>query len=78
MGLSNGQLDQYTLQSGRHVAMFGKNNVHNGPVRAIATDALNTLVLSGGRDGVLKVWLLMFACIECRIGRFKIVSLKCY
>uniref|UniRef100_A0A8C4N1Y6 WD repeat domain 36 n=1 Tax=Eptatretus burgeri TaxID=7764 RepID=A0A8C4N1Y6_EPTBU len=53
VGLSCGQVDVYNLQSGIHRGSYGSNAAHDGPIRGVAIDALNQVVVTVG--GTAKV-----------------------
>eukprot|EP00124_Ichthyophonus_hoferi_P000658 Ihof_evm5s26 gene=Ihof_evmTU5s26 len=56
VGLSNGEIDRYNIQSGLHRGSYGKPSAHKGMIRSIVTDALNQVMVSGGADGMVKFW----------------------
>nr|XP_061800374.1 WD repeat-containing protein 36-like [Nerophis lumbriciformis] len=57
VGSSCGRVDVYNLQSGLHRGCYGDGQqAHSGPLRGVATDALNQLTLSAASDRLLKFW----------------------
>ncbi|KAG0564859.1 hypothetical protein M758_8G142100 [Ceratodon purpureus] len=61
LGTEGGRIEKFNLQSGLHRGIYedpaiGRLHAHNGAVNGLASDSTNTLLTSGGYDGVLKVW----------------------
>lgn len=61
LGTEGGRIEKFNLQSGLHRGVYedpaiGRSQAHNGAVNGLATDSTNTLLTSGGYDGILKVW----------------------
>ncbi|KAJ3634467.1 hypothetical protein Zmor_016463 [Zophobas morio] len=55
IGLSNGQVDKYNMQSGLHRGMYGRP-AHSGAIRGICTDATNARVITVCANGKVKFW----------------------
>lgn len=62
VGASNGRIDRYNMQSGLHRGYYTSNIndrlAHTGAVTGLAADGCNRYLVSGGLDGLLKVWNL--------------------
>ncbi|XP_030624689.1 WD repeat-containing protein 36 [Chanos chanos] len=56
VALSSGHIDLYNMQSGLHRGQYGADRAHAGPVRGVAVDGLNQVMVSVGADGLLKMW----------------------
>lgn len=56
MGYSSGNIERFNIQSGLHRNSYGTPQAHKGPVRGVAVDSLNQIIISGGRDGYVKFW----------------------
>ncbi|BBN05516.1 U3 small nucleolar RNA-associated protein 21 [Marchantia polymorpha subsp. ruderalis] len=61
VGTEGGFIERFNLQSGQSRGTYGDSSLegspaHAGPVIGLACDATNTLMLSGGHDGNIKVW----------------------
>lgn len=57
IGYSTGEVDRFNVQSGAHRATYGGPiGAHLGPVRGVASDALNHIVITAGSDAALKFW----------------------
>lgn len=61
LGTAGGMIERFNLQSGLHRGLYedpgiGDSLAHKGAVNGLASDSTNTLLTSGGYDGVLKVW----------------------
>lgn len=57
VGYSTGNVDRFNIQSGIHRMTYGKEAAHDGPVRGVASDALNQVLVTGGGDSQLKFWV---------------------
>lgn len=55
IGYSSGDIERFNIQSGIHRATYG-NPGHKGETRALWTDNLNQIVISGGVDSFVKFW----------------------
>lgn len=55
IGYSSGDIERFNIQSGIHRATYGSPG-HSGEVRALWSDNLNQMVISGGVDGIVKFW----------------------
>lgn len=65
VGTEGGFIERFNLQSGQSRGTYGDSSLegspaHAGPVIGLACDATNTLMLSGGHDGNIKVHLTSF------------------
>ncbi|KAG8456316.1 hypothetical protein GDO86_002197 [Hymenochirus boettgeri] len=56
VGLSNGSVDVYNIQSGIHRGCYGKEKAHDGPIRGVAVDGLNQITITTGSDKLVKFW----------------------
>lgn len=59
LGTEGGRMEKFNLQSGLHRGCYEDPEIgaaHRGAVNGLACDSTNTLLTSGGYDGVLKVW----------------------
>ncbi|KAM5192789.1 LOW QUALITY PROTEIN: WD repeat-containing protein 36 [Mantella aurantiaca] len=56
IGLSNGSVDAYNIQSGIHRGHYGKDTAHDGSVRGVAVDGLNQMTITAGSDQLIKFW----------------------
>lgn len=61
LGTEGGVIEKFNLQSGLQRGRFedqavGGSLAHNAAVNGLASDGTNSLLTSGGYDGVLKVW----------------------
>ncbi|XP_073480708.1 WD repeat-containing protein 36 [Aquarana catesbeiana] len=56
IGLSNGNVDMYNIQSGIHRGHYGKDTAHDGSVRGVAVDGLNQMTITAGSDQLIKFW----------------------
>ncbi|XP_072270052.1 WD repeat-containing protein 36 [Pyxicephalus adspersus] len=56
IGLSNGNVDVYNIQSGIHRGHYGKDTAHDGAVRGVAVDGLNQMTITAGSDQMIKFW----------------------
>lgn len=56
IGVSLGNIERFNIQSGLYKCSYGTPLAHKGPVRGVAVDALNQMVVSGGRDGYVNFW----------------------
>lgn len=57
VGYSSGHVDRFNVQSGIHRRTYGEDgHAHEGPVRGVASDSLNQLVVTGGGDGRIRFW----------------------
>uniref|UniRef100_M3XKA9 WD repeat domain 36 n=1 Tax=Latimeria chalumnae TaxID=7897 RepID=M3XKA9_LATCH len=56
VGISSGHVDVYNMQSGLHRGHYGKEKAHEGPIRGVAVDGLNQLIITTGGDGIIKFW----------------------
>ncbi|CAG7734965.1 unnamed protein product [Allacma fusca] len=54
-GYDNGTVERFNIQSGIHRKTYGAP-AHIGTVRGVSVDKVNSVVMSGGADGVLKFW----------------------
>ncbi|XP_063221532.1 WD repeat-containing protein 36 [Bacillus rossius redtenbacheri] len=54
VGYSSGHADRFNIQSGVHRGSYGKPRAHEGPVRGVASDSLNQVVITGGSDCLVK------------------------
>jgi U3 small nucleolar RNA-associated protein 21 len=55
IGYNNGHVERFNIQSGIHRASYGgEKGVHQGPVKGIYVDSLNTTVITAGRDATVK------------------------
>lgn len=59
LGYSSGHIDRFNIQSGAHRGTYGENGqtAHLGGVRGVVADNLNQIVISGGSDQAVRVWL---------------------
>ncbi|XP_054268854.1 WD repeat-containing protein 36 [Macrosteles quadrilineatus] len=57
IGYNSGNIERFNIQSGIHRSSYGTPLAHSGPVRGVAVDSLNQIVVSGGRDGLCKFWI---------------------
>ena len=55
IGYSSGDIERFNIQSGIHRATYGIPG-HIGEVKALWSDNLNQIVISGGVDGFVKFW----------------------
>lgn len=55
IGYSSGDIERFNIQSGIHRASYGSPG-HAGEVRALWSDDLNQMVISGGVDQLIKFW----------------------
>ena len=60
LGTEGGLIERFNLQSGLSRGAYedpavGSSCAHNASVNGLATDSTNTLLTSGGYDGLLKV-----------------------
>lgn len=65
IGYSSGNVERFNIQSGIHRCSYGIPETHRGPVRGVAVDALNQMVVSGGRDGYVKFWYFKLSGTIC-------------
>lgn len=56
IGYSTGHVDRFNIQSGIHKTSYGNENKHTGPVRGVAVDDLNQVVITAGKDCYIKFW----------------------
>lgn len=56
IGYSTGHVDRFNIQSGIHRATYGQPKAHTTPVRGVATDGLNHMVITTGSDSFIKFW----------------------
>ncbi|OCT98543.1 hypothetical protein XELAEV_18010780mg [Xenopus laevis] len=56
IGLSNGSVDVYNIQSAIHRGHFGKEKAHDGPIRGVVVDGLNQITVTAGSDKLIKFW----------------------
>ena len=57
VGYNNGSAERFNIQSGSHRASYGGDKgAHEGPVKGISVDCLNTVVVTAGRDAKIKFW----------------------
>ena len=61
LGTEGGVIEKFNLQSGLRRGIYedpavGRSHAHSAAVNGLASDSTNTLLTSGGYDGVLKVW----------------------
>ncbi|XP_068103463.1 WD repeat-containing protein 36 [Hyperolius riggenbachi] len=56
IGLSNGNVDLYNIQSGIHRGHYGKERAHDGSIRGVAVDGLNQITITVGGDRMIKFW----------------------
>ncbi|KAJ8881265.1 hypothetical protein PR048_017741 [Dryococelus australis] len=54
IGYNSGHADRFNIQSGLHRGSYGNPQAHKGPVRGIASDSLNQVVVTGGNDCFVK------------------------
>lgn len=47
---------RFNIQSGLWRCAYGKSKAHSSPIRGVATDCLNQVVVSGGLDAKVKFW----------------------
>lgn len=47
---------RFNIQSGLWRCAYGKTKAHSTPVRGVATDCLNQIVVTGGMDAKVKFW----------------------
>lgn len=45
------------MQSGLWRGSYGEPKAHDAPVRGVATDGINQIMISGGSDGLIKFWV---------------------
>ncbi|XP_003426057.1 WD repeat-containing protein 36 [Nasonia vitripennis] len=56
-GYNTGHVERFNIQSGVHRSSYGSDKgAHEGPVKGISVDCLNTVVVTAGRDGKVKFW----------------------
>ncbi|XP_014218088.1 WD repeat-containing protein 36 [Copidosoma floridanum] len=57
IGYNNGHVERFNIQSGLHRSSYGnEKGAHDGSVKGVTADALNTVVISAGRDATVKFW----------------------
>lgn len=59
VGYNTGHLDKFNIQSGIFRGSYckdGKATAHDGEIRGVALDGMNTLIISGGSDKNLIFW----------------------
>eukprot|EP00049_Salpingoeca_infusionum_P000432 m.39941 g.39941 ORF g.39941 m.39941 type:complete len:966 (-) comp10369_c0_seq2:520-3417(-) len=56
VGYSDGQVHRYNMQSARHRLAYGHPYAHDDIVTGIASDAINSFVVSCSRDKTIKMW----------------------
>lgn len=57
VGYTTGHVEKFNIQSGEHRGSYGgEGKAHDGPVKGIAIDCLNTTVVTAGRDATVKFW----------------------
>uniref|UniRef100_A0A1B6HHV9 Uncharacterized protein n=1 Tax=Homalodisca liturata TaxID=320908 RepID=A0A1B6HHV9_9HEMI len=56
IGYSSGNVERFNIQSGIHRFSYGTPQCHKGPVRGVAVDLVNQMVISGGQDGYVRFW----------------------
>ncbi|KAL7306527.1 hypothetical protein TKK_0001221 [Trichogramma kaykai] len=57
IGYNNGYLERFNLQSGAHRCSYGnESGAHDGPIKGVNVDCINSVVVSGGRDATVKFW----------------------
>lgn len=57
-------MERFNIQSGIHRASYGKP-AHKTPVRGVACDNLNQVVVTGCSEGFLKFWHFKDHCKQC-------------
>jgi len=80
IGYSSGHIDRYNIQSGinRGEYKHGEKPAHKNPLRGVASDALNQMVVSGDARGILKFWhfkalkLLKKVVLEAELAFFNL------
>jgi U3 small nucleolar RNA-associated protein 21 len=58
IGYSSGHIDRYNIQSGLYRGEYkhGEKPAHKNPIRGVASDALNQMVISADSRGIIKFW----------------------
>ena len=57
IGYNNGSVERFNIQSGIHRATYGEESgAHKGPVTGVTVDPLNQIVVTAGKDTMLKFW----------------------
>ena len=58
IGYNNGHVERFNIQSGLHRFSYGGDKgAHEGSIKGISSDSLNTLVVTAGTDSTVKFWL---------------------
>ncbi|KAK9881958.1 hypothetical protein WA026_018150 [Henosepilachna vigintioctopunctata] len=56
VGYSTGHVDRFNMQSGIWRDCYGAPEVYNGPIRGVAVDGLNQIVITGDSHGHIHFW----------------------